>query len=241
MSERGIENRHLDLQALERYLEGTMEEWELARAERHLEGCPICRIELGYLKRFRSIDEDEELLSEARWEYAEKRLEQWRSEFVKKARAGREETGGRREGGFLFIFRWSAPVVAAAVLILMFIGVEQAPVRKLSEEGAVMRGGPGRIRSIELIEPYGKLSRLPEKFVWRQVMDVNHYDLEIFSSQLRTIFKAEGIADTSVTVTDSLRALIEPGTVYLWKVTGYKGNEPSVKSGSAWFEIKPGG
>jgi len=66
MSERGIENRHLDLQALERYLEGTMEEWELARAERHLEGCPICRIELGYLKRFRSIDEDEELLSEAK-------------------------------------------------------------------------------------------------------------------------------------------------------------------------------
>ena len=68
-------DEHLDLETLEKYLLGKLDEGEAEAARRHLEKCPLCDLELKRLQRFAAIDSDDDLARSAEWIYARRKLE----------------------------------------------------------------------------------------------------------------------------------------------------------------------
>jgi len=239
MTEVGGRNKHLTPGELERYLDGRMEERERARAEQHLSDCIHCRLELLYLKRFREIDDDEDLLLESQWNYASGELERRRLNLVEILRGGGEAEVPRLGGmGSFFRRNWLAPLAAAAVIILIFLGLEGVREKKSFPGVEVMRGARDRT-TVEVVSPSGKIERLPGGFEWKYSGELDSFEVEVFSSTLKNVFRVSGVEGNVLPLNDSLKVLIKPGVLYFWKVTGFRDGEAVTSSSTAWFSIAP--
>ena len=229
---------HLDIAILERYLHDELSGVEREKVKGHLEICPLCRVELKSLKRFEEIDRDEHLAREADWATAEKLIDGWAEEWGRE-RIGAGEVGGveslhERKFGFGIIV---SPLVAAALLVLMFIGIKGSLNTGMHEFSNVMRSGTQIERQITLVAPSGDIMDLSDAFVW----DCQHGDysfrIDIFTAELTAVFSTKGIKGSSFKVKNIPRYLLKPGTIYMWRVSAYKGNERVSVSKTQWFRI----
>lgn len=232
-------NEHIDLDVLEEYLLGKLDEKESEAVRRHLARCTLCGLELKRLERFLVIDDDEDLSREAAWGSAERKLETAFKERivpeagVPPARVARFPRGTR-------LARWLVPVAAAAgvALLISHFSMRNETQAPLPGSG-VMRGAPAAVEyGIELEAPAGEIEEFSGTFRWSAKRRNARYLLEIFTPNLDRVHLVRNITDTTWTAPDSIKATLEPNVIYLWSVRGYEGLEHPVVSPNGWFRIK---
>lgn len=237
-------SEHLDLESLEKYLLGKLEEREAEAARQHLEKCALCDLELRRIQRFASIDSDDDLARSAEWIYARRKLENAFGERMapSAARAANDAIGRKnRLSRASRIARWIVPVIvmAAGLVLIAYFSKREEP-RIIGPLRHVMRGAPPVRYDIELTEPTGEIHSIPAVFKWKSERDDNRYTLEIFTPTLSRIYRAESIAGSSWTAPDTLGTILKPNIIYLWSVKGFKGLERVDASPNGWFMIARG-
>ncbi len=239
-TERGI---HPDLDRLAEHAAGRLPGAEASAVADHLRSCPLCALESKRLARFAAIDADAELLAEAAWPRAELLLQRAYAERVRPAfaGAGAGAAGTRRRRAAPRV-RWLAAAAAAAAVILLFVGdAERSPRLPLPVDGPdLLRGGEGGTPAsagITLLAPLGELDAPPAAFAWRAEQPCETYTLTVFTPELATLLKREGLTESRYALSDSLRGVLAANRVYVWSVLGQTGLTPSAASPSGWFRI----
>lgn len=245
-TERG---NHPDLDRLAEHAAGRLPEAEASAVVDHLRSCPLCALESKRLARFAAIDTDGELLAEAAWPRAELLLQRAYAEKVRPAlaAAGAGAGGGAGAAGThrrraAPRVRWLAAAAAAAAIILLFVGdAERSPRLPLPADGPdLLRGGEGgtpAAAGITLLAPLGELDAPPAAFAWRAAQPCETYTLTVFTPELATLLRREGLTESRYALSDSLRGLLAANRVYVWSVQGQTGLTPSAASPSGWFRI----
>ncbi len=237
-------SEHLDLELLEKYLLGKLEERDAEAVRRHLEKCALCDLELKRLQRFAGVDSDDDLARSAEWIYARRKLENAFGERIAPSAARAAKGATARESRFSRASRaarWIVPVtVMAAGLVLIAYFSKREEFRTSEPARRVMRGAPPIRYDIELLEPSGEIRAFPAVFKWKSERDDNRYTLEIFTPTLARIYRAENIGGSSWTAPDTLGTILKPNIIYLWSVKGFKGLERVAASPNGWFMIARG-
>ena len=237
-------NEHLELEVLEKYLLGKLEEREAEAVRRHVEKCALCDLELKRLQRFAAIDSDDDLTRSAEWIYARRKLENAFGEKIAPSASGNADNANARRSRFSrasHAARWLVPaaVMAAGVVMIAYFS-KREEIRAPEPARRVMRGAPPVRYDIELTEPAGEIHASPAVFRWKSERDDTHYTLEIFTPTLAKIYQAEDIAGSSWTAPDTLGTILKPNIIYLWSVKGFKGLERANASPNGWFKIVRG-
>jgi hypothetical protein len=230
-------SNHPDLDQLAAFAAGELGAGEAEAVGRHLQDCVLCRLELRQMRRFESLEGDEKLQAEAEWSRARFALNRSYQDKIAPA-VRRAETARPRHRGRIW---WFVPAAAAAVVALVLIGQDPGP-GPLSDgqpAGPVRggeTGGPAALSQVLVpISPAGELEGVPERFTWRADREFDAFTLEIFTPNLQTLFRQEGIQGTEFIVTDSLRRRLAPGQTYLWGVQGHEGLNLTAVSKQGWF------
>jgi len=237
-------DEHLELETLEKYLLGKLEEREAEAVRRHLKKCALCGLELKRLQRFAAIDSDDDLARSAEWIYARRKLENAFGEKIAPSAAGNAGNTAARRIRFSRVShaaRWLVPAAVMAAGLIMIVYFSKREEIRVSEPARrVMRGAPPVRYDIELMEPAGEIHASPTVFRWKSERDDNHYTLEIFTPTLAKIYQAEDIGGSSWTAPDTLGTILRPNIIYLWSVKGFKGLERVAASPNGWFRIARG-
>jgi len=234
-------DEHLELEVLEKYLLGKLEEREAETVRRHLEKCAPCGLELKRLQRFAAIDSDDDLARSAEWIYARRKLENAFSERIAPSAAGKAGARRIRFSRASHAARWLVPVAVMAACVVMIAYFSKREESGVSEPvRRVMRGAPPVRYGIEIEEPVGEIHAPPAVFKWKSERDDNHYTLEIFTPTLARVYRAENIAGSFWTAPDTLGTILRPNIIYLWSVKGFKGLERVAESPNGWFRIARG-
>lgn len=124
-------------------------------------------------------------------------------------------------------------VATAAVLVT----AAAAGIFFISRSGRqdVDRGNRGGIR---LVEPAGKLDRVPVVFSWEAVRGADSYRFEIFDEELRSIV-VRFVKSTSLSLAPDEMAAIRPGQPYYWDVEGSDEEARPIASGRRSFVVAP--
>jgi RNA polymerase sigma factor (sigma-70 family) len=232
---------HLDLETLEKYLLGKLEERAAEAARRHIGKCALCDLELKRLQRFAGVDSDDDLARTAEWIYARRKLENAFSEKVAPSAAGNALARRIRFSRASNAARWIVPAAVMAAGVFMIAYFSKREESRVGEPARrVVRGALPIRYGIELGEPAGELHASPTVFKWKSERGDNHYTLEIFTPTLARIYRAENIAGSSWTAPDTLGTILKPNVIYLWSVKGFKGLERVAVSSNGWFRIARG-
>ena len=89
-------------------------------------------------------------------------------------------------------WRWTAPLAAAAVLVLAVWVMKPSPVTE--PVTPVMRAGSS---GLVVIEPAGDLAAVPTHFVWRTVEGASKYRFELMDEEARVLLRAV-VGDTTL-------------------------------------------
>ncbi len=234
-------NEHFDLEMLEKFLLGKLEERDVEAVRRHVAKCALCGLELKRLQRFATIDSDDDLARSAEWIYARRKLENAFRESVAPGASDAADAPKNRFSRASRAAQWLVPAAVMAAGIVMIVFFSRRGESPASEPARpVMRGAPPVRYGIELEEPAGEIHAAPAVFSWKSERDDNHYTLEIFTPTLSRIYQAENIAGSSWTAPDTLGTILRPNIIYLWSVKGFKGLERVAASPNGWFKIVRG-
>lgn len=233
---------HPHLETLLAYADGALsaEAAEAAEAAAHLEGCAACRLEVKRFQRFVVMGEDPQEDSEAQWHQAELQLERAWQEKSKPALP--------TAAGPPWRWVWLVPAAAAAVTAFFFLqptapqapGPHGAPATHAAPGSAVVRGGNDLgDPEIALQAPSGELKELPRQFVWKTDQECASFTLMVFTADLKQVFSRPGITTSEWEVGEELERLLEPQTIYLWSVRGYRELRVVAESENGWFKLVP--
>ncbi len=233
-----------DLELLAGYLAGELGEEPTARVREHLTGCAACRLELRSLARFLGLDHDDQLAADAGWQQARPALDaRLRARGLPvPGRSGPISAwaGAGRRPRAAPAARWWMPAAAAAAVVLLLIGIERGglgPERPVADAAGPARGGETPAFILAPLRPRGDLAAAPDSFVWRAASPCDHYTLEVYTADLRTLFRRELIAQPRLAAPNSLRALLLPDSTYLWSVQGFRKLDPAGSMPETWFRI----
>jgi hypothetical protein len=210
------------LEQLARALEaGEGEAWRKS-AEEHVAACAHCRDELAMMREFLDAGPRPEEAGNIAW--ITRRLEKQR--VVKPVRG--------RMSGWFGMRAW-----AAAACLLLVAGSLYYMQRG---GGAPALTGPGagvmRSQVLELVEPVGDVSRMPQQFRWQSVPSAAHYQVRLMEVDRREIWEAD-TATESVGIPSTVLAFIAPGRSLLWEVKAFdQAGKPLSTSGTS-FRVSP--
>jgi hypothetical protein len=228
---------HPGLEILTAYACGCADDDVTDLLERHLDSCPLCRLEVKRFRRFQRIGSDRELAEEANWSGACFKLERALKERILPTVAERRKES-RQAPARRSNLGWLAPIAAAAAVVLVFLAVERPGVSPGFGPGfGPMRGEPAVEYGITLEAPLGEIEALPERFSWHPRRENEYYSIEIFAADLTQIYRVDRINDSTWVVPDSLTTILEPDSIYLWNIKGYKGLEEKALSPNGWFKV----
>ncbi|MCK5406467.1 MAG: zf-HC2 domain-containing protein, partial [Candidatus Krumholzibacteria bacterium] len=230
---------HPDIETLANYIDGQLAASDADATKRHLDSCPVCRLEIKRIERFEAIESDKSLREEANWPAAQVRLERAFRDNVLPEVVARQSIDARPFWSRWQV-RWLVPVAAAAALLVVFQIDRSRPPGTPSDDLGPMRGPTTEELSIALEAPSGNIERLPEQFTWRSTRKNDYYKIAIFTSDLTKIYEESELPESRWAASDSLRSLLKVETIYIWTVTGQKGVEREVVSPNGWFKITPG-
>lgn len=228
---------HPDIETLSGFSEGRLEATLSETVGKHVEDCVACRLEIKRLRRFETIETDDALAGEAGWNRAGPALEQaLNNRILPAAGVGTDKHAPTRQSRARWHLRWLTPAVAAAAVVVLLVSVFDGGS---PDDPGVMRGPEAPAHGIVTGTPSGEIPGPPEVFEWSSAVKHDYYTVEIRSTDLQRIHTQTGIPDTRWAPVDSVTALFEPGTIYLWNVVGHRGVEEATVSPNGWFKITP--
>lgn len=184
------ESKHIEIEELFLYEEGTLETGRSESLTAHLEGCGICRTELSLLRKYKSVPANAEVEGRSDSLSAEfhARLEERRAreEGVAQERFRVVEAGARPHRGMKPPGRWVAIGMIAASALLVAIGVFQMiPDREVGDLGTGYRSSPVTNLVDVRVEP-GQAGDDREDgtwtIAWTLPAGAHHPELEILNS-----------------------------------------------------------
>lgn len=245
---------HPDLETLLAFAEGDLEAKELQDIENHLEGCAECRLEIKRYQRFQDMGLDPDELAESNWAAAELKLARAYKEQIlpaidpaidpapgtspDPAPVPAETPASARNPRRLF---WMVPAVAAVLALMYFIqpeGLSDGPVG-FEPRGALRGGDQIAEPLIHLVGPIGEISAIPDTFSWTSDLEMDHFTVEIFTTDLERIHFQDEITCPFWVPEDAGEFLLEPGVTYLWSALGYAEGQMAGESGTVWFKVVP--
>ncbi len=233
-------NAHPDITALADYEAGLLEGKGRQEIEAHVKVCPLCALELKRISRFREVEEDSALVEESDWRTASNEMERRFRGAVLPA-AGPRPRRREREKARLRIPRWMTPLAAAAVLAVLFFGVEEAFDRMgKSPERPRFRSVTTGKDVITPLAPSGEIEGGVPKFSWKVERKFDYFSLEIFNPGLDSVFKSDKITKESCELPDSIKSVVSDGNIYIWNVKGHRSMDKALVSRNAWFRVNKG-
>ena len=241
-----------DLQVLAEYVTGELVEDARSRVQEHLTVCAACRLERRGLARFLALEKDDELAAEGCWDRARSILDARlaaRNLPAEKSTAHRPvqiADGARRRRSSTRSIWW-IPVAAAAAIVLIFVGAERQNRSVTMPEGAggptavdgvvPFRGGETTTMALVPQRPVGEVAAVPDTFIWAGVPRCNRYTLEIYTAELRTVYRHDRIEASFLALPESLQAQLQLDTTYFWSVQGFDELELVGTTPEVWFRI----
>jgi hypothetical protein len=139
----------------------------------------------------------------------------------KAARPGRVRAGPARIAAGLLVM---AGLLVAAFFVLLRL--PQTEVLRSRE-----------MPKLRLIEPEGRISRVPAVFKWTPVQKADSYSFALTDDELQTIVRQGEIKRNSFDVPSDLRQKIVRGKPYIWSITAYDDLNLKIDYGQQHFEI----
>ncbi len=197
------------------------------RVAEHVAACPLCRKKQAVLAGI-----SEELRARAEGLPADLGPEE-KAALRKVAGAEIRKLRGRRTSH-------PSPAVVpfrAAIAAAVLVTAAAAGIFFYSRSGRqdVDRGNRGGIR---LVEPAGKIGRVPALFRWAAVSGADTYRFEIFDEELRSII-VRFVKSTSLSLAPEERNAIRPEQPYYWDVEASDEEARPIASGRASFIVAP--
>ncbi len=91
---------------------------------------------------------------------------------------------------------------------------------------------------LRLIEPQGRISRVPAVFKWTPVQKADSYTFALTDDELQTIVRQDGIKRNSFDVPSDLRQKMVKRKPYVWSIIAYDDLNLKIDSGQQYFEIE---
>ena len=90
-----------------------------------------------------------------------------------------------------------------------------------------------------LIEPVGKISRLPSVFKWIALKEAGggYYRFQLIDHELNTVWEIT-VENNKIIVPEDIRNKLMKGKVYIWRVEAFDDNDRKIDSGLKYFEIE---
>ncbi len=90
-----------------------------------------------------------------------------------------------------------------------------------------------------LIEPVGKISRLPSVFKWIALKEAEggYYRFQLIDDELNTVWEIT-VENNKIIVPEDIRNKLMKGKVYIWRVEAFDDNDRKIDSGLKYFEIE---
>ncbi len=129
--------------------------------------------------------------------------------------------------------------LAAAAGVILAIGVT-AELRRDRAPALpdVVPSSVTRSLTVETLFPVGELLTRPATLSWRTVGAADAYRVELRRIGYDMIFEAE-VERSTVALPDTVRALVEPGVEYTWRVVALADNQVLASSREARFRLDP--
>ena len=227
---------HPDLDTLLAFADHRLTESESEGVEKHLESCTQCRLEIKRYNRFNELGEDPADAQDAQWDQAELELQRSWRENIQPAIAGERKIKrpSRRR-----TMVWMVSAAAAAVAAVIMMGPLLTPGSfSPPEVSEVVRGAEEDAESaISLESPSGELKVLPEEFIWESDVECEDFRLEIFTSDLKTVWVESELEKPRWEMTEEVALLLESETIYVWNVRGFNELKLVAESGNNWFRF----
>ncbi len=238
---RSNSQNHPDLDALLAFSEERLAGAERVEVGQHLESCPQCLLEIKRFERFNELGQDsfedqESKDQEVQWDRAELELERvWRKKIQPTINYAPGIARPTRRRSLV----WLVPAAVAAVAALILLGPTLSPESfSPATVSSINRGAEEDSTSqITLAAPFGQVESLPEKFLWQTDVECEHFTLEIFTSDLKSVYVKPDLKIPSWSMTKEVADLLEPEKIYLWNVQGFVQFKPVAESGNNWFRF----
>jgi hypothetical protein len=257
-------SNHPSLEMLLDHAEGLLSGSEAEAVARHLEECPLCRLEMRRRDDFAAAD-DAERLARAQWDQAELQLQRaWREGIqpeLEEERGQHSPTAPPPRHGFSGRKWLWVPAAAAAALVFALFPPGNLPLigyqdgQETPSEGPGLNRGPTAVvrgsgevadPTIFLVGPVGPQTDRPVDFIWQTETDCQNFTLEIFTADLNLVFRQTEIPVEeprdgqvhSFVAPDSLMVKLTGGQTYLWSVQGFQQNQQVAESDNGWFNME---
>jgi hypothetical protein len=132
---------------------------------------------------------------------------------------------------------WAGPArMAAGLLVMAGLLVAAYFVFFRPAQTEVLRSG--EMPKLRLIEPQGRISRVPAVFKWTPLQKADSYTFALTDDELQTIVRQDSIKRNSFDVPSDLRQKMVRRKPYVWSVTAYDDLNLKIDSGQQYFEIE---
>jgi hypothetical protein len=96
----------------------------------------------------------------------------------------------------------------------------------------------GEMPKLRLIEPEGRIPKVPSVFKWTPVQKAESYTFALTGDDLQTIVRQGDIKRNSFDMPSDLRQKMVRGKPYVWSITAYDDLNLKIDSGQQYFEIE---
>lgn len=132
---------------------------------------------------------------------------------------------------------WAGPArMAAGLLVMAGLLIAAYFVLFRPAQTDVLRSG--EMPKLRLIEPQGRISRVPAVFKWTPVQKADSYTFALTDDELQTIVRQDGIKRNSFDVPSDLRQKMVKRKPYVWSIIAYDDLNLKIDSGQQYFEIE---
>ncbi len=228
----------LPLEVLERMTESSSAD---PKAAAHLAECAHCQTELSMLKSFEASVPSAEEGAAVAWIAAQLERKQ-NASLIQRNMAQREtaKPASARVSFWRNMFRMPYLAGAGALAAVLILAVSLYNGGNSNGPSLHNPNGPEIYRSdvVKLIAPIGEMAQAPAEFRWEGVKGAASYSIEL-TDVLGSVLASEKSTQTTLPLTQAMKAQMSPGKPLKWKVTALDATGKEIAHSNAEnFKVK---
>jgi hypothetical protein len=225
----------LPLEVLERMTESSAAD---EKAAAHLAECAHCQTELSMLKSFEASVPSAEEGAAVAWIAAQ--LERKQNASLVQEKMAQQKAARPSFWRNMFKMPYLAGAGALAAVLILAVSLYNGG----NSNGPSLHNpnGPETYRSdvVKLIAPIGEMAQQPAEFRWEAVKGAASYSIEL-TDVLGSALASEKSTQTTLPLTQAMKAQMSPGKPLKWKVTALDATGKEIAHSNAEnFKVKQG-